>query len=70
MAVSKKSKKSPKSAVTILTVTQVYRRPNEPTRELTLVFADREHALGAMKSHLLNPEADTTINIRTLDVIQ
>ena len=65
---SKKSKQPQKSAVTILTVKQVY-RSSEPPRELTLAFASRERALDAIKLHLTNPDADTTINIRTLEVI-
>jgi len=58
-----------KSTVTILIVTQVYHRSDEPTRTLTIVFASRERAFDAMKLHLTNPDADTTLNLRTLDVI-
>ena len=58
-----------KSTVTVLTVTQIYPRSSEPTLKLTLVFANRERALAAIRAQLTNPEASTTINIRTLDVI-
>jgi len=58
-----------KSTVTVLTVTQIYPHSSESTHKLTLVFANRERALAAIRAHLTNHEASTTINIRTLDVI-
>ena len=48
--------------VTLLVVT-------EPTRSLTFVYASRARALDEMKSRVTSPVADTTINIRTMDVI-
>ena len=69
---SKKSKQPQKSTVTILTVKHVSRargEVGEQRPELSLAFASRERAINAIKLHLTNPDANTTINIRTLDVI-
>ena len=66
MAKSREQKET--GTVTILTVTQVHQRPCE-TRVLTLAFASRERAIDAIRLHLANPEAATTITIHTLDVI-
>ena len=56
-----------KITVTILTVKQAYKRGEKS--ELTLAFSSRDRALGAIPPHLANADADTTINIRTLEVI-
>jgi len=62
-----KDTKNVRPTVTILTVTQVYMRGE--TSELTLAFASRERALEAIQAHVINPEAITTISIRTLAVL-
>ena len=54
-------------AVTILTVKQVYKRGE--TSELTLAFTSRERACTAIQHHVTNPEAVTTISLRTLEVL-
>ena len=58
------------STVTILTVTHLFRHSSAPPHEQLFVFANRVRALVAMGVHLTKPEADTTINIRTLDIIR
>jgi hypothetical protein len=64
---SKKQRKNTRPTVTILTINKVYTRGE--TSELTLAFAERERALEAIQLQLTNPEAVTTISIRTLGVI-
>lgn len=59
----------PKNTVTILTVTHIPRDSSAPLPEQLFVFAHRERALDALGS-LTDPETDTTINIRTLEVIR
>ena len=59
-----------KNTVTILTVTHSPRDSSPPPPAQLFVFAHRERALDALAPHLTNPEVDTTVTIRTLEIIR